>query len=95
MDTRFSESSTEMIGAEDLQLYQEELLDNARNLDHFGKRFERYMSMQLQKLEVAVDRFEREKEAWHRQRERELEELVSNRPAVTNQDSANQQTDFS
>ena len=91
MDTRISEMSTELLGTEDLQLYQEELLDNARNLDHFGRRFERYMSMQLQKLEVAIDRFEREKEAWNRQRERELEELTSKRPIAVNQASENRQ----
>lgn len=91
MDTRISEMSTELYGTEDLQLYQEELLDNARSLDHFGKRFERYMSMQLQKLEVAIDRFEREKEAWNRQRERELEELTSKRPTVANQASEDRQ----
>lgn len=82
MNTPFSESSTELLDSAELLRYQAELLDNARNLDHYGKRFERFMSMQLQKLEIAIDQFEREKDAWRRQRDRELSELNSKRSTV-------------
>ncbi len=50
---------------------RQELLDLTRQLDHMGKRIERFMSMQLQQLEIAIDDFNREREAWRRHRDRE------------------------
>lgn len=79
MNHQYQESS-EVIESDELRHYRAELLDKARHLDHFGKRFEKYMSMQLQRLEMAMDRFEREKEAWQRQRQRELAEIADSRP---------------
>lgn len=83
MNTPYSEFPTELLDTAELMQYQEELLDNARNLDHHGKRFERFMSMQLQKLEIAIDQFEREKEAWRRQKDRELKDLNSKKPRAS------------
>lgn len=48
------------------------LLELAQDLDLRGKKFERYMSIQLQQLEMAIDDFERERENWRRYKAREL-----------------------
>jgi hypothetical protein len=57
----------------------DDVLETARNLDRLGRRVERYLSMQLQHLEMAVARFDRERAAWKRQRQSELEHLEQSR----------------
>lgn len=59
------------MSAQELLACREELLSLARKLDHHNQKFSRFMSLQLQQLELAVDHFERERDAWWRQRERE------------------------
>lgn len=81
MTTDFSELTTEELLAGQIQQQRQSLLEAARKLDRMGKQFERFMALQLQKLEITIDEFEREKEAWRRQRDRELDQLeYSNAP---------------
>lgn len=76
---------------EPLRMSRQELLEKARQLNHLGKRFERYMSLQLQQLELTIDDFEREKEAWQRQKERELYQINSARPHLISSAIGSQQ----
>lgn len=75
MNTQINEMPTVEVDSETVIMSQQELLDLTRQLDHMGKRFERFMSMQLQQLEIAFDDFDREREAWRRHREREGNEI--------------------
>jgi len=54
------------------------VLELARQLNRIGRSTERFLSMQLQQLELAIADFEHERAAWRRQQQREsaqLEEL--------------------
>ena len=75
MNVRTPETLIAHGDAADLNRQRRELLEYARSLDYLGKRFERFVSIQLQQLEVAIDDFQRERSAWQRQRERELERI--------------------
>ncbi len=66
MNIQFDEMTTVEKKPEAVVLSRQELLELTRQLDHMGKRFERFMSMQLQQLEIAIDDFDREREAWRR-----------------------------
>ncbi len=83
MNRQLTSMLTEDLDMEDLALYRQELLEVARRLDQTGKRVERFMSMQLQQLEIAIDDFNREREAWRRQRDREAEELKVHKGTAT------------
>ncbi|QDT33368.1 hypothetical protein [Thalassoglobus polymorphus] len=83
MNRQFAATTTDDdLDMEDLVLYRQELLEVARRLDQTGKRFERYISMQLQQLEIAIDDFDRERDAWRRQRDREAENSNGHQPEV-------------
>ena len=77
-------------------LSQQELLELTRQLDHLGRRFERFMSMQLQQLEVAINDFHRERDAWSRQRrfEEQQNETRSQAESMANSDTVLIDPDF-
>lgn len=79
----------EYVKVKSVAVCQQELLETARRLNQMGKQFERFMSIQLQQLEMAIDGFQREREAWHRQRDRELNELEQ-RKSLKSNDSGNE-----
>ncbi|MCA9079089.1 MAG: hypothetical protein KDA58_00960 [Planctomycetaceae bacterium] len=54
----------------------QQLLTLARRLDRFGGKLERFLSVQLQQLELAISNFERERSAWEEQRDAELAKLM-------------------
>ena len=75
MNVRTPETLIAHADAAEINQQRRDLLEYARSLDYLGKRFERFISIQLQQLEVAIDDFQRERAAWQRQRERELEKI--------------------
>ena len=80
MNVRTPETISQEFDSDGLNEQRRELLDYARSLDYLGRRFERFVSMQLQQLEVAIDDFQRERAAWQRQRDRELERIREQKP---------------
>ena len=58
---------------------QAQVLETARELDRLGRRIERFLSLQLQQLEMAMASFDRERAAWQRQKQREHAELEKGR----------------
>lgn len=60
----------------------EHLLELARELDRFSRRFERFCVVQLEQLDNAARQFERDKAQWERQRARDLRQIQENRRAL-------------
>lgn len=58
------------------------LLDVARSLDQFGRRFERFAALQLEQLQIAIDQFERDKAEFERQRDREIQQIENHRKSL-------------
>ena len=57
----------------------DQLLKMARDLDRFSRRFERFCVVQLEQLEAAVQKLDREKTQWERQRARDLKQIQDHR----------------
>ena len=70
MKTLSAESSSDATDLTSLDEERQLILGLARDLDYFGRRAERFLSLQLQQLEVAIEDFERERTAWRRQQQR-------------------------
>lgn len=77
MNIQFDGMPTVEEESETTILSRQELLELTRQLDHMGRRFERFMSMQLQQLEVAINDFDRERDAWRRHRRLEEQKTES------------------
>lgn len=75
MTIRTPETLINRSESDELNLQRRKMLEVAHSLDSLGKRFERFVSIQLQQIEVAIDDFQRERAAWQRQRDREMERL--------------------
>ncbi|MFK7818564.1 MAG: hypothetical protein AB8G99_07590 [Planctomycetaceae bacterium] len=59
-----------------------DLLELARDLDRFSRRFERFCLVQLEQLDVYAQNLEREKQQFERQRSRDLKQIQDNRRAL-------------
>lgn len=59
-----------------------DLLDLARELDRFSRRFERFCLVQLEQLDISIQNFERQKQQWERQRTRDLKQIQENSRAL-------------
>lgn len=61
---------------------REQLLEMAKELDRFSRRFERFCVVQLEQLDLATKRLQREQEQWKRQRDRDMRQIAENRRAL-------------
>jgi hypothetical protein len=59
-----------------------DLLELARDLDRFSRRFERFCLVQLEQLDAYAQNLEREKQQFERQRSRDLKQIQDNRRAL-------------
>lgn len=59
-----------------------DLLELARELDRFSRRFERFCVVQLEQLDAYAQQMQREKTQWERQRTRDLQQIQENRRAL-------------
>jgi hypothetical protein len=59
-----------------------DLLELARDLDRFSRRFERFFLVQLEQLDTYALQLERDKQQWERQRTRDLQQIQQNRRAL-------------
>ncbi len=60
----------------------EDLLELARDLDRFSRRFERFFLVQLEQLETEFQRLQQDRQQWERQRDRDLQQIQENRRAL-------------
>ena len=78
-----------MVNSEEAPKTQREtLLNVARSLDRFGRRFERFATLQLEQLQIAIDQFERDKAEFERQRDREILQIENHRKSLAGRVSA-------
>jgi hypothetical protein len=64
---------------------RQRVLELAGKLNRIGRKSERFLSMQLQQLELAMVDFERERAAWRRQQQRETQQLEQLRDQLLKQ----------
>ncbi len=60
----------------------EELLELARDLDRFSRRFERYFIVQLEQLDAEFRKLQQERDQWERQRDRDLRQIQESQRAL-------------
>ena len=60
----------------------EDLLELARDLDRFSRRFERYFIVQLEQLDAEFRKLQQERDQWERQRERDLRQIQESQRAL-------------
>lgn len=60
----------------------DELLELARDLDRFSRRFERYFIVQLEQLDAEFRKLQLERDQWERQRDRDLRQIQESQRAL-------------
>ena len=74
--------STNLQTDDEYSVDHNDLLELARDLDRFSRRFERFFLVQLEQLDTYALQLERDKQQWERQRARDLQQIQQNRRAL-------------